>query len=261
MIEQLKEQIAKLTKREIIIMGVTGATLFIYLTYTLIFESTYKSIVEKRDKLATVTAKFEQLEQIRGKLHEISAALKISEVELEKKQASEKIFREGLQARNQISTFLTTLESTAKGIPMQLVELKAKTSIMARKSEYILEKSSGEKDGKSQLVKGATTEVTKEGKRVVKVNYTQNAISMKYRSDYPSAVEYLSKIIKLPYTISILSVEMRNSLTAEKTGMETISPVAGVTFTQTASPKKKRETKEGEPLLIDTSLELEIYFK
>ncbi len=236
MIDNLISQLQNLSRREKIIMGITVIAVLFYITHNMVFESTVKEVKRYFKDRNEIRAHYQKLERVRGKLKELSEELKRLQSELKAMEEKEVVFKETLKARNQIGKMLQTLETTAQEIPMQLVNLSAETSVISKKQEYELEVGVSDAGGKKKKRKG-----------VVQLHFTQNKISLEYKSDFVSTVKFIDKILQLPYALSILSVDMSMNKEAGRAMSQTVE--GSGTFT-----KKELYT-------IDSSIDMEIYFR
>lgn len=243
MFETIEAQLANLSKREKIIMGVIAAFILIYFTFTVFFQNTYKEITKIKGELKTVTNKFKKLERVRGQLQQLTRELGNLNKELKLKEGQEVAFKESLQARNQIGKVLQTLETTAQQIPMKLLVLEADTKIVSRKGQYQLEKKEGDSEDKASAT---AKKKTKGGKTTgtVQLHFIQNKIQLEYQSDFVATVEFINKILQLPYALSILSVDM--SLDDGKGSKRRVRSAGAI--------------QKG-PIEINSKINMEIYFK
>ncbi|MBI5179604.1 MAG: hypothetical protein HZA04_10155 [Nitrospinae bacterium] len=255
MIEKIRTYWARLNKREKILTAGAMLSLVFYVTYTFMLEKTVSALLESSRTLSKSEAEYQKLLIYHQRLEQLQKEQKQLEASLVKKQEEERKFMEGLKARHHIDKLLMELQATARRMPMQLVELDVKTGVITRNKEYTLEKvqsmgGDASEGVKSVLAAAMGAKSGNEGQgttQMVTVNYTQNSINLVFRSTYQSAVKYILKIVEMPYAISILSIEMHRGTTAENA--------------KNISDKAMKQAALSGEILLDTKMELEVYYR
>lgn len=185
--DTLLYRLSAMSGRERLLTTMAAIALVTYITYLTAFQSLMGDIGSAQKRIAEFTEKSRQVEQARGTMPEITKELARLRENLAEKIEQEKKQKLTLEAGGNIGSVLRSMEGSARRMDLQLISLDAATSPVAMEKVAITK--SDESAGR----------------------FTKNIIRMKYRSDYPSAVKYLSKIMELPYAISLVSVDMTRS--------------------------------------------------
>jgi len=254
MIEKVLGYWGRLNKRERILTAGALLSLIFYFTYTFMLEKTVSALLESSRTLSKAQSEYQRLLVYHQRLEQLQKEQKELEQSLAKKQEEERKFMEGLKARHHIDKLLMELQATARRMPMQLVELDVKTGVVTRNKEYTLEKvqsigevSEGVRSVLAAAMGGKGDKGGKGDTQMVTVNYTQNQITIVFRSTYQSAVKYMLKIVEMPYAISILSIEIKRGTTTEDV--------------KNISDKAMKQAALTGDILLDTKLELEVYYR
>ncbi|GMT41598.1 MAG: hypothetical protein IEMM0002_0009 [bacterium] len=200
----VKNRLYNLSSREKNLMILTGAVAFTYLVYAAFFQSQFAETRHAQKTLSALNTTIQMAEEKRGELLETTIKLQQAQKELKEYERKEKKLKENLMARDHIGSVLKSLEMTARQMPIRLLELNSNTVMVEKKSDEY----GGDADK-------------------VNIRYVKNEIKLKYRSQYSSGVDYLAKLLELPYAVSILSVKMFSSNGSErKAGREAGSKTA-----------------------------------
>jgi len=218
----ISREIEKLSPREKTLGIIVLFVLFGYFSYTYIFASTFQRLIGTGQAVIALNTELNRQAKVKRKGMELERNLKQLKSELEGKQFESKKVEEALKARDQINKVLEALEKTAKKLSMELGNITVKTNVITKSREYTEEAMPGAKKGKGEG--GETT-------KSVRVKYIHNRVHLTCLSQYRAALDYLAKIKRLPYALSILSVEM----------------------------SQKDEAKSVD--LIQTEIDMEIFFK
>ncbi len=199
-IATISREIDKLNPREKTLGVIVLFTVFGYFSYTYIFASTFKRLVGTGQAVIALNTELNRQAKVKQKGIELEKELKELKSELEDKQLASKKVEEALKARDQINKVLEALEKTAKKLSMKLENITVKTNVITKSREYTEEAMPGAKKGKGKT-DGERT-------RSVRVKYIHNRVHLTCISQYRAALEYLAKIRRLPYSLSILSVDL-----------------------------------------------------
>ncbi len=263
--EQLRGLWGKLNKRErFLVIGVALSILF-YITYNMMLEKTFTQVMMSRREFAKVSAEYKTLLIYHQRLEQLRKEQKALEETLVKKKVEETRFMEGLKARHHLDKLLLEMQSTAKKMPMKLMDLEIATNTITRSKDYqrqvvqsITESLPTATGGDKNAPKGNT--------ETVKVSYTQNQIKLRYRSSYQTTVKYLLRIVEMPYAISIISVDMKMLEVAgagsEKKDSNAEAYLKGATEggSKSSQPSFKAIFSKGE-IVLETIIELEVFYR
>jgi FMN phosphatase YigB (HAD superfamily) len=196
----ISRELEKLSAREKILGTIVLFTLVGYLSYTYIFAGTFQRLIDTGRAVIALKTELNRQAKVKQRGMELERQLRELKSELEEKQFESKKAEESLKARNQINKLLEALEKTAKKLSMELKKITVQTNGITKSQEYTEEAMPGAKKGKGETGGGIT--------RSVQVKYIHNVVHIICLSQYRAALEYLAKIKRLPYALSILSVEM-----------------------------------------------------
>ena len=180
-------RLAAMSGRERLLTTMAAIALVTYITYLTAFQSLMGDISAAQKRITACNEQSRQVESARGTMPELARELARLRDSLAEKIEHEKKQKSVIEAGGNIGSVLRSMETSARMMNLHLLSLNAATSPVAREKLAI----------------------TKNDESAAQ--FTKNIIRMKYRSDYPSAVNYLSKIMELPYAISLVSVDMTRS--------------------------------------------------
>lgn len=180
-------RLAAQSGRERLLTTMAAIALVTYIAYLTAFQSLMGDIGAAQKRITAFNKKSRQVERARGTMPEIAKELARLRENLAEKIEHEKKQKLILEAGGNIGSVLRSMETSASRMNLELLSLDAATSPFA----------------------GEKAAITKNDENAGR--FTKNIIRLKYRSDYPSAVDYLSKIMGLPYAISLVSVDMARS--------------------------------------------------
>ena len=185
--DTLLYRLAAMSGRERLLTTMAAIALVTYITYLTAFQSLMGDIGSAQKRIAEFNEKSRQVEQARGTMPEIAKEMALLRENLAEKIEQAKKQKLILEAGGNIGSVLRSMDDSARRMDLQLLSLDAATS---------------------QTLNDKVTVTDRDGSVA---RFTKNIIRMKYRSEYPSAVNYLSKIMELPYAISLVSVDMTRS--------------------------------------------------
>jgi len=240
--EEVKKAFKGMNPREKKLLVATIATVFIYLSYVLVFQSTFQKISNTTKTILTLSTELNSLKSIQKEVKALTAkAISLNE-ELTAKTAESKALAEGMQARGQIDNLLKTLESTAQGVQMRLHKMKVRTSVIRKSKTYKVENASGYTGGK-------------DNSKSVKVTYIHNKIKLSSYSTYKQILLYIKEVSKLPYAISFERIEMKS-----QKSKSSAPPSKGGKDVSKKVPKRLNSPRIPKGFL-ETKIDMEIFFK
>jgi len=206
----ISRALEKLSPREKILGLIVLFALVGYFSYTYIFASTFKRLIGTGQAIIALNTELNRQAKVQQRGMELERQLKELKSELEEKQFESKKVEEALKARDQINKVLEALAKTAKKLSMKLENITVKTNVITKSREYTEEAMPSAKKGKGE--EGNMT-------RSVRVKYIHNRVHLICLSQYRAALDYLAKIKRLPYSLSILSVDMMEEKETKSAGL------------------------------------------
>lgn len=208
MIEIIKNRLAGRTRREKMITAIAGFTTLTYVIYATFFQSQIAEIRFALKTLAALNSTSRNTEKTGGGMNKETGELEKIRREFRELEQKEKMLSGSLTMHGYMDGVLKSMEEAARKMPIQLLELDSKTGIISKQSEYrsaSTNRSSLKNSGRNKSAKSAYNAGS------VNVSYVKNVIKLKYRSQYPSGVDYFVQLLELPYAVSVLSFEILSS--------------------------------------------------
>lgn len=186
MIDFVSTRYSNMSGREKVLTTLTMMTLLTYFAYMLTFQPLMADIDTAEKSLSKYDQTRRNIENARGSIRELAKELDRLKADLSLKKSLEEKLNNTLSSGGHTDSVLKSLESSARKMKLELLELKETTNT-AQNSRALVPENKGNK------------------------HFAINAIRLKFRSSYPAAVEYLVGLADIPYGLSILSVEMSPS--------------------------------------------------
>lgn len=184
--ESISARFSSMSGREKVLATLSVLMLLTCFTYMLTFQPLMADIGTARERLAKYDQTRRTIENVRGSITELGKELNRLKADLAVKKLLEEKLDNTLSPNGHTDSVLKSLENSARKMELELLELR-ETATAAQRT-------------------AALASVKMDNRR-----FTKNAFRLKYRSSYPAAVEYLVSMAKMPYALSILSVEMTPS--------------------------------------------------
>ncbi len=188
------------SRREKLACVTAVSALLLYSIYVIVVESSVRETIGKRVHLARLNAEYQSLLSGHQRQDGLKDELAALGLELEGRMEKEGLLAEGARTRRPVETLLRELRKTTEKAPLQLVDMEIKTGMISKAGEFAATAVPGSAQGNSPKVTGA--------KRDERVDHTVSKVILKYRSSYANSVNYLVKVMDLPYAISVNTVEM-----------------------------------------------------
>ena len=207
MMDSISARLSNMSGREKVLTTLSVLTLLTYFSYMLTFQPLLMEIGMAEKHLAEYDQTRRNIENARGSLTELGKELNRLKADLAVKKELKARLDNRLSSGGHTDNVLKSLENSARKMDLELLELRETASTAKKTNTLDIDKSAN-------------------------MHFTKNALRLKYRSSYPAAVEYLASMAKMPYALSILSVEMTPS-----------------------------NHTTGNPLLVTTTIEMELFSK
>ncbi len=215
----------RFSRREKYFCVAAGCVFMLYAAYAFGLEGLIQDILDKKARLAHLNTEYNDLQAGNRRQDELKKKLAMLRLELLRKKNEKHELFEGSQSRLPVETLLHELRQTAGTMSLQLADMDITTGVVS---------------GTGGFPTGAAVPE--------RVSFTVSKIALTYRSGYRDSVNYLLKVMDLPYGISVKTVEMtRNN--------KGVSAIDG---------SKKKNDEGGIPngeRPLNTRLGLEIFYR